>query len=87
VGRIEAGERAVPRFCVREVGAFLRCGILGYGCARVHCGDCGKDDVVAFSCKGRGFCPSCGRRRMVDTAGAASLPECHADRGLPAASG
>jgi len=24
--------------------------------------------VVAFSCKGRGFCPSCGTRRMVDTA-------------------
>jgi hypothetical protein len=24
---------------------------------------------VAFSCKGRGFCPSCGGRRMSDTAG------------------
>ena len=24
--------------------------------------------VVAFSCKGRGFCPSCGGRRMADTA-------------------
>lgn len=29
---------------------------------------CGKDDVVAFSCKGRGSCPSCGARRMADTA-------------------
>jgi hypothetical protein len=29
---------------------------------------CGLDRVVAFSCKGRGFCPSCGGRRMADTA-------------------
>lgn len=42
--RIEAGEREVPRFCRREVESFLRCGILGYGFARVHCGDCGRDD-------------------------------------------
>jgi hypothetical protein len=34
----------------------------------VHCDDCGLDRVVAFSCKGRGFCPSCGGRRMADTA-------------------
>ena len=36
--------------------------------ARVHCDGCGQDDVVAFSCKARGFCPSCGAARMVDTA-------------------
>jgi hypothetical protein len=46
----------------------LRCGILAHGFARVHCDGCGQDDVVAFSCKGRGFCPSCGAARMVDTA-------------------
>jgi len=65
---VEAGERSLPRFCVREVAAFLRCGVLAHGFARVHCDDCGRDDVVAFSCKGRGFCPSCGAARMVDTA-------------------
>ena len=27
-----------------------------------------KDRVVPFSCKGRGWCPSCGGRRMADTA-------------------
>ncbi len=32
------------------------------------CAACKRDCVVAFSCKGRGFCPSCGTRRMVDTA-------------------
>lgn len=68
VQRAAAGERVVPRFCEREVAAFLRCGILLHGFARVHCDDCGKDDVVAFSCKGRGFCPACGTARMVDTA-------------------
>ena len=64
----EQRERSLPRFCVREVDAFLRCGILAHGFARVWCEACAKDDVVAFSCKGRGFCPSCGARRMADTA-------------------
>ena len=68
VQRVAAGERVVPRFCLREVERYLRCGILGYGLLRVHCDVCKRDDVVAFSCKGRGFCPSCGTRRMVDTA-------------------
>ncbi len=66
VQRAEAGERVKPRFCRREVEGYLRCGILGHGFARVHCAACKKDRVVAFSCKGRGFCQSCGTRRMVD---------------------
>ncbi|MBN2527263.1 MAG: transposase zinc-binding domain-containing protein [Deltaproteobacteria bacterium] len=32
-----------------------------------RCNDCGKSQVVGFSCKGRGFCPSCTGRRMADT--------------------
>jgi hypothetical protein len=68
VGGVEANERSVPRFCTREVDAFLRCGVLAHGFTRVHCDDCGHDDVVAFLCKGRGLCPSCGAARMVDTA-------------------
>jgi hypothetical protein len=63
-----ARERPVPRFVARELRAFLRCGILAHGFVRVHCDGCGFDRVVAFSCKGRGFCPSCGGRRMADTA-------------------
>ena len=43
-------------------------GILAQGFLRVHCDACGRDRFVAFSCKGRGFCPSCGGRRMADTA-------------------
>ena len=30
--------------------------------------DCCHDKLVAFSCKRRGFCPSCGARRMAQTA-------------------
>jgi len=34
----------------------------------VRCGDCDETRLVAFSCKGRGFCPSCVGRRMCATA-------------------
>jgi hypothetical protein len=60
--------RPVPRFVERELRGFLECGILAHGFVRVHCDACGKDRLVAFSCKGRGLCPSCGGRRMADTA-------------------
>ncbi|MCP3986091.1 MAG: transposase [bacterium] len=61
-------ERTVRRFVARELRAFLDCGILANGFLRVHCDKCGLDRVVPFSCKGRGFCPSCGGRHMADTA-------------------
>jgi hypothetical protein len=48
--------------------AYLRCGILAYGCARLRCDDCAAERLVAFSCKGRGVCPSCNARRMVEVA-------------------
>ncbi|MCP4308375.1 MAG: transposase, partial [bacterium] len=40
----------------------------------LHCDACGHDRLVPFSCKRRGFCPSCGGRRMADTA--AHLVDC-----------
>jgi hypothetical protein len=61
-------DRPVPRFVERELRAYLGCGILARGFVRVHCDACGCDRLVAFSCKGRGFCPSCGGRRMAETA-------------------
>jgi hypothetical protein len=51
-----------------ELRAFLECGILAHGFCRVRCAECGQDELVAFSCKRRGFCPSCGARRMAETA-------------------
>jgi len=47
---------------------FQECGILAHGFLRLHCGDCGHAKLVAFSCKRHGFCPSCGARRMAQTA-------------------
>jgi hypothetical protein len=58
----------LPGFVRRELYRYLDCGILANGFARVHCASCGRDELVAFSCKGRGFCPSCCGRRMADTA-------------------
>jgi hypothetical protein len=60
--------RVVPRFVERELRAFLSCGILAHGFMRVRCQECGRERLVAYSCKKRGFCPSCGARRMADTA-------------------
>ena len=48
----------VARFVEHEIRACLDCGVLANGFLRVHCDDCGCDRLVAFSCKGRGFCPS-----------------------------
>jgi len=58
----------LPGFVARELRKYLHCGVLAAGFARVRCSGCGKDELVAFSCKGRAFCPSCGGRRMVDLA-------------------
>jgi hypothetical protein len=46
----------------------LECGILCFGFARARCTGCGQAFVVAFSCKGRGVCPSSNGRHMAQTA-------------------
>jgi hypothetical protein len=58
----------LPRFVEREFREFLTCGCLAGGFARFRCDACGHDRLVPFSCKGRGFCPSCGGRRMAERA-------------------
>jgi hypothetical protein len=68
LARARERERPVPRFVERELRRYLECGILAHGFLRVRCEACGLERLVAFSCKGRGFCPSCGGRRMADTA-------------------
>ena len=64
----ETYERSIPRYVERELRRFIDCGILERGFARAYCKDCGASIVVAFSCKCRGSCPSCGARRMNQTA-------------------
>jgi len=58
----------LPLFVEREFEDYLKCGRLEYGFLRVRCTGCHAERLVGFSCKHRGFCPSCGARRMVDTA-------------------
>ena len=66
---VEAATGAsLPEFVKDEFDAYLECGILAHGFLRLHCADCGHDKLVAFFCKRRGFCPSCGARRMARTA-------------------
>jgi hypothetical protein len=45
---------------------FLDCGILHNGFARIRCGECGHEYLLAFSCKRRHFCPSCHQKRVVE---------------------
>ena len=60
--------RTVPRIVIKEFEKYLRCGILAHGFGRLQCNQCHTDRLVAFSCKGRGWCPSCGARKMAETA-------------------
>ena len=56
----------LPGYVQREFEDFLKCGRLDHGFLRVRCESCHVEHLVAFSCKRRGFCPSCGARRMAD---------------------
>jgi len=63
------GDHHTPKPYVRQAfRKYLECGIFAHGFARAWCDDCGHDYFVAYSCKGRGVCPSCNTRRMVETA-------------------
>jgi hypothetical protein len=71
------GARPLPRYVLDALRGYLRCGVLSHGFTRLHCDRCGHDLLVAFSCKKRSICPSCGVRRM-DELGATLV-----DRTLP----
>ncbi len=60
----EAAERPVPGYVEDELRSYLECGLLCFGFARAVCMTCRTGLVVAFSCKGRGVCPSCNGRHM-----------------------
>src|SRR5215470_11971070 len=64
----------LPAYVEREFYAYLPCGILAHGFLRLGCDTCPKELLLPFSCKRRGFCPSCAARRMAQTA--AHLVEC-----------
>ena len=69
---VEAGElgRGLPRYVEQDFAKYLECGVLARGFARVRCESCKDELLVAFSCKGRGVCPSCNSKRAQALGGA-----------------
>jgi hypothetical protein len=64
----DAADRTLPKHVQAEFDAYLKCGRFEYGFLRVKCERCQAEKLVAFSCKGRAICPSCGARRMAECA-------------------
>ena len=46
------------------VEKYLDCGNPKCGFARIRCPDCAEERLVMFSCRTRGFCPSCHAKRV-----------------------
>jgi hypothetical protein len=65
---LSAHGRTLPSYVQQEFAAYLKCGRLEHGFLRVRCTACHAERLVAFSCKRRGFCPSCAARRMTESA-------------------
>jgi len=55
------------RLVIKDVvEKYLDCGNPMCGFARIRCPDCGEERLLMFSCKTRGFCPSCrGQMRII----------------------
>ena len=52
-----------PKRVHEEVRRFLGCGDVRRGFTLAKCEACKESTLIAFSCKSRGWCPSCGARR------------------------
>jgi ribosomal protein S27E len=63
-----AQDKPLPLHVQQEFAEYLKCGRLEHGFLRVQCSECHHEHLVAFSCKRRGFCPSCGAKRMAESA-------------------
>ena len=62
--RFEKREGRIRLEVARTLDAFEACGDLSRGFARLHCDHCGRDYLIAFSCKQRYFCPSCHQKKV-----------------------
>jgi len=65
---LDEADRYLPRYVLRELERFTTCGDPSEGFAWLQCEGCDHHRLVPFTCKGRGFCPSCGGRRMTERA-------------------
>ncbi|MGB9006707.1 MAG: transposase [Candidatus Aminicenantales bacterium] len=58
-------EYGLLRPIIKEVvERYLDCGNPKCGFARIRCPDCGQERLLMFSCRTRGFCPSCHSKRL-----------------------
>jgi hypothetical protein len=63
-GRFER-EHGYLRPIIKEVvERYLDCGNPRCGLARIRCPDCQEERLLMFSCRTRGFCPSCHAKRL-----------------------
>ncbi len=91
LAHLKAEGRTLPDYVQREFTDFLKCGQLEHGFLRVRCESCHREKLVTFSCRRRGFRPSCGARRMVESASPAGgqgrevVPSHHPSRSRRAA--
>lgn len=68
VAQAEQTEKSVADYVTKEMEEFLGCGVLARGFLRLRCEGCAFTRLLPFSCKRRGFCPSCTGRRMNENA-------------------
>lgn len=68
VAHLASQGKELPGYERREFEDYLQCGRLEPGFLRVRCDTCHDEQLVAFNCKRRGFCRSCGARRMAESA-------------------
>lgn len=61
---VAQADKHVPNYVIEEFKSYLGCGRLEHGFARIKCNECDYERLLPFSCKRRGFCPSCCGRRM-----------------------
>nr|AKA21267.1 tnpB putative transposase [Vibrio cholerae O1] len=67
-------ERNCRAMCNGNLKNFSNAGGWEHGFSTgLRCESCHAEHLVAFSCKRRGFCPSCGARRMAESAAACWL--------------
>jgi len=61
--RYEPREGSLRKVVPTAVEAYLACGRLEGGFARIRCPNCRAEHLLAFSCRTRNFCPSCQAKR------------------------
>ena len=61
--RFEPTSGPLRRVVTDSVDAYLACGRLQGGFARLRCAGCGAEHLLAFSCRTRNLCPSCQSKR------------------------